>query len=158
MDDICEELGFDPQFLYELADASSSLYKVFDMPKRSGGFRTICVPADKLKNIQRLILDGFLGKIDMPAHMHGGIKGRSIATNAEVHVGKPLVVNIDLKDFFQSISVEAVRSIFSRIYNLDENAAEIFVKLTTYGNSLPQGAPTSSLLASKRWHLSNILE
>lgn len=94
----------------------------------------------------------------MPAHMHGGIKGRSIATNAEVHVGKPLVVNIDLKDFFQSISVEAVRSIFSRIYNLDENAAEIFVKLTTYGNSLPQGAPTSSLLASKRWHLSNILE
>src|SRR5437763_16948159 len=90
LSDICQELGLQPQFLLELSEVASSLYTTFELPKRSGGVRIICVPKDNLKRVQRLILDGVLSKVQMPPHVHGCVKGRSIATNAREHVNKPL--------------------------------------------------------------------
>lgn len=148
LDSICEDLGISPRYLAALAEAAPGLYRVFDLPKKSGGVRTICVPADNLKNIQRLILDAMLSKVEMPEHVHGGVKGRSIATNAAGHVGKPLVINIDLADFFGSVSSDIVNGIFKSTFDLAPRASEIFTALTTYAYSLPQGAPTSSVLAN----------
>lgn len=147
-DDICEELGFSPQFLFELGNNSSAHYRVFDLAKKSGGKRTICVPSDHLKGIQRLILDNLLCRFKMPEHVHGAVKGRSIVTNAEVHVNKPLIVNIDLRDFFGSIPCDRVKVIFSNHFGFDDKASEVFARLTTYAGALPQGAPTSPTLAN----------
>lgn len=148
LSDICRELGLEIQFLAELSDVASSLYTTFDLPKRSGGIRTICVPKDKLKRVQRVILDGFLSKLEMPSHVHGCVKGRSIVTNAREHVNKPLVIKIDIANFFGSISFDTVLNIFKSRFNCDDHAAETMTRLTTYGNFLPQGAPTSPILAN----------
>ncbi|MGD9681745.1 MAG: reverse transcriptase family protein [Candidatus Obscuribacterales bacterium] len=148
LEDICEELGLKPQFLLALADQASCMYRTFDLPKRSGGVRTISVPDDRLKGVQRLILDVILSRLEMPPHLHGCIKGRSIVTNAEPHAGKPLVIQIDLSDFFGSIKFHRIKEIFETRFGFDEKAADTFARLTTYGNFLPQGAPTSPILAN----------
>lgn len=148
LENICSELGLQPQFLFELAETASTLYQVFDQPKRSGGVRTICVPDEKLKGIQRLLLTGFLSKAAMPPHVHGCVKGRSIVTNARMHVNKPLVINIDLSNFFGSINYDAVLNIYKTHFDCDDDTADVLTRLTTFGNFLPQGAPTSPALAN----------
>jgi len=148
IDDIGNQLGLTPQFLYEAANLASTQYKIFDLPKRAGGFRTICSPKDELKRIQRAILEALLWNFSMPEHVHGCVRGRSIVSNARPHVNKPLVLTIDLKDFFGSIGVALVNKIYQDHFNCDEHSADILTKLTTYGNFLPQGAPTSPTLAN----------
>lgn len=146
--DICAELGLEPQFLLELADKASSLYETFDYPKRRGGYRTISVPNDRLKSIQRVLLAGLFLRVTMPAHVHGCVKGRSIVTNARGHVNKPIVINIDLTDFFGSIRFDTVFEIYRTHLRCDESLANTLARLTTYGGVLPQGAPTSPALAN----------
>jgi RNA-directed DNA polymerase len=43
---------------------------------------------------------------------HGFVKGRSIRTNALPHVGRHVLVNADLKDFFPTITFHRVRGAF----------------------------------------------
>ncbi len=148
LSDICEELGTTPQFLLNLSESASSLYTTFDRPKRRGGVRTISVPNEKLKTTQRLILHRLLSRVDMPSHLHGCVKGRSIVTNASEHINKPLVMTIDLKNFFNTINFEVVQGIYKRTFDCDDAAAETLARLSTYGNFLPQGAPTSPTLAN----------
>jgi hypothetical protein len=57
IDDIGKKLGLTPQFLFEAANAASTQYMIFDLPKRAGGVRTICSPKNELKRIQRAILE-----------------------------------------------------------------------------------------------------
>lgn len=148
IDDIGKQLGLTPQFLFEAANAASTQYTIFDLPKRAGGARTICSPKNELKRVQRAILEALLWDFEMPQHVHGCVRGRSIVSNAQPHVNKPLVLTIDIKDFFGSIGVVLVNKIYQEHFHCDEHCAELLTKLTTYGNFLPQGAPTSPTLAN----------
>ncbi len=145
---ICQELGLQPQFLLDLGKDVAGSYQVFERVKRSGGMRKISASQGKLKRTQRLLLEEFLPRVPMPAHVHGCVKGRSIATNAEVHVNQEVVVNIDLTDFFGTISRETVVGILRQRYNCDYESSQALASLMTFENSLPQGAPTSPLLAN----------
>jgi len=146
--DISNQLGLQPDYLQELSTIASSLYTTFDRLKKSGGVRSISAPKDKLKRVQRLILDGLLATEQLPPYLHGCVKGRSIVTNAEGHIAKPLVLNIDLINFYGAIRYERVVSIFQDTFGCDSNAAEVLTHICVYGNSLPQGAPTSPTLAN----------
>ncbi len=84
----------------------------------------------------------------MPAHVQGCVKGRSAVTNARLHLNKPIVINIDLSDFFGSVSFDAVNEILTTHFNFDERASEVFARLTVVGDGLPQGARTSPVLAN----------
>jgi RNA-directed DNA polymerase len=148
VDNIGDKLGLQPQFLFEAARTAASQYTVFDLPKRAGGYRTICSPKNELKRLQRAILEEILWDFKMPPYLHGCVRGRSIVSNATVHVSKPLVLTIDIRDFFGSIGVDRVFAIYKDCFHCDDSAAEILTSLTTYGNFLPQGAPTSPTLAN----------
>lgn len=148
IDDIGKRLGLTPQFLFEAAKTAETQYELFDLPKRSGGARTICTPKGELKRVQRAILEELLQQFEMPDFVHGCVKGRSIVTNAKPHVDKPLVLKIDIKDFFGSIKPVRVLEIYKDIFDCDQKSAVALTALTTYGNFLPQGAPTSPALAN----------
>ncbi len=119
IDDIGKRLGLTPQFLFEAAKTAETQYELFDLPKKSGGARTICTPKGELKRVQRAILEELLQQFEMPEFVHGCVKGRSIVTNAKPHVDKPLVLKIDIKDFFGSIKPARVLEIYKDIL-LDE--------------------------------------
>ncbi len=88
-----------------------SHYITFALPKRSGGRRLIQAPKSKLKAVQRELLSLLVEKLPVSPHAHGFVKGRSVRTGAEGHVGKAVVLRLDLKDFFPTVTYARVRGL-----------------------------------------------
>lgn len=133
--------------LYKLSDEEK--YKVFEIRKRNGGIRQICSPISGIKRLQKN-LSIILNHLHSPKFCaHGYVKERSIITNAQVHVKKRIIVNIDLKDFFPSINFGRVRGLFmSYPFNFDDKVATILAQISCYDGHLPQGAPSSPVLSN----------
>jgi hypothetical protein len=66
-----------------------------------GGKRLISAPMPLIKSAQLWILKHILYQIPNTHQAHGFVPERSIVSNAEQHIGKELLINLDLKDFFQ---------------------------------------------------------
>lgn len=86
-------------------------YVTFSIPKRSGGRRLIMAPKRRLKAIQRRLLALVIEKLPVSPHAHAFRRGHSIRTGAEPHVGKRLLLRLDLKDFFPSVTFARVRGL-----------------------------------------------
>ena len=84
-------------------------YVTFAIRKRSGGKRLIMAPKRRLKAIQRKLHELLVAKLPVSEHAHGFRKGRSVRTGAEAHVGKRVVLRIDIKDFFPTVTFARVR-------------------------------------------------
>ncbi|MCD6066985.1 MAG: retron-type reverse transcriptase [Bacteroidetes bacterium] len=140
-------------------------YKKFQLPKKTGGFRTISAPLPRLKSAQHWILQEILNKLPVHAAAHGFVTKRSIVSNAKEHLQNNLLINIDLKDFFPSIHYPRVKGFFKAI-GYSEQVATIFALICTESEvdeieldkktyyvksgdrSLPQGAPTSPAITN----------
>lgn len=122
-------------------------YTRFTIPKRKGGVRTIDAPNDKLKTLQRRIQRRLLDPLPIHLAATGFVQGRSIVDNARPHVGRGVVINLDLADFFPSITVERVVTAF-RGLGWDAQAAAVLSRICTYEGRLPQGAPTSPAISN----------
>ncbi len=103
----------------------------------------------------------------MPLHRaaHGFVQGRSILSNAAPHVGRDVVVNFDLKDFYPSLTWKRVRGKF-RGLGYSEAVATVLALICTEPDvdeieldgqrlyakrgprRLPQGAPASPALTN----------
>jgi retron-type reverse transcriptase len=150
--------------------ATVTHYIRFTIPKRSGGVRALFAPHENLATAQQWVLANVLAKV--PAHnaAHGFVPLRSTVTNATPHVGRDVLVNADLTDFFPTITFPRVRGIFKQL-GYSPAVATIFALLCTESprrvvvyagktfhvatgpRALPQGACTSpalSNLASRR--------
>jgi RNA-directed DNA polymerase len=93
-------------------------------------------------------LQCLLDRIELPDYLQGGIKGRSNITNASYHVGKPAVLNFDIKDFFPSITPKIVCRLFRKRLGCSPYVSEILTGLVTLDGQLPQGSPTSTVVAN----------
>lgn len=122
-------------------------YRSFTRPKRRGGVRTIDAPNDKLKALQRRILQRLLNPLKLHSAATGFVRGRSIVDNAQPHVGRAVVINLDLEDFFPSIKADRVEA-FWRAVGWDAEAARLLTAICTLDGALPQGAPTSPALSN----------
>lgn len=122
-------------------------YTTFKLPKKNGDFREINAPSKKLKHIQRWILDNILYKLDSGDYAHGFIPEKTMYTNAKVHVNQDLILGIDIKDFFPTINFRSVYYVFYSA-GYTKKIAWKFADLCTYHWKLPQGAPTSPMLAN----------
>jgi len=147
-------------------------YRVF--AKRSGSVRLIESPKPRLKELQRRILTLLLDKIPLHSAVHGFRKGHSIKTFTAPHVSQRIVLRMDLKNFFPSISRARVQALL-RTAGYPEPVADLLGGICTnapprdvwdnlafdadpallretrslYREAhLPQGAPTSPVLAN----------
>jgi len=140
-------MGVDPSVLGYYILNSDNFYQEYRVPKSNGDYRILSAPSFNLKSIQRWILENILYKYQVSDNANGFVLGKSIKDNAQSHVGKEVVVNIDIKDFFPSIT-------FNRVFYLFYNSGytkEISYTLTellTYNEVLPQGSPASPYLAN----------
>lgn len=154
------------RFLCYQRDVSTiSHYRRFAIPKKSGGERIISAPMPRLKRAQYWLLANILEKVPVTESAQGFVKERNILSNALPHVGKKVVVNLDLENFFPSISYPRVKGVYRQLgyseevatlcallsteaptaaYDLD--GQRYFVKAGTA--ALPQGAPTSPALTN----------
>src|SRR5580704_1523821 len=84
--------------------ASAIHYRRFTIPKRDGSARAIWAPMPKLKSAQRWILRNVVERLPVHGASHGFLAGRSIATNAALHGAARIVLKVDLKDFFPTVT------------------------------------------------------
>lgn len=129
-------------------------YRNFPIKKKSGKTRTIHAPQGQLKILLHKI-NYLLNLLYAPkSSTHGFIKSgkskpKSIITNALVHTRKKYVFNIDLQDFFPSITKNRIAGLFKAFpFNLSKDIALIIAELCTINSILPQGAPTSPTLSN----------
>jgi RNA-directed DNA polymerase len=142
-----------------------SHYQRFRIPKKTGGERLISAPMPRLKRAQYWILDNILVRVAIHQAAHGFVQGRSILSNAAPHVGRDVVVNFDLKDFFPTLTWKRVKGKF-RGLGYSEAVATVLALICTEPDvdeieldgqrlyakrgprRLPQGAPTSPALTN----------
>jgi retron-type reverse transcriptase len=140
-------------------------YQRFQVPKKSGGLRQISAPMPRLKGAQQWVLRNILEKAALHDAAHGFRRGRSIVSNASVHVGADVVINMDLKDFFPTITYRRIRGLFRKL-GYSEQVATLLALLCSEPNVdaveidgktsyvsrgerfLPQGAPTSPAITN----------
>ncbi len=122
-------------------------YQEFQIVGKKGKSRTICAPSKRLKARQRWILDYILYNIPVAQCCEGFRKKHSIYTNAKQHIGYQQNLNMDIKDFFPSITQDRVVQVYKEIgYSTD--AADALGRTCCHEGRLPQGAPTSPYLAN----------
>lgn len=141
-------LGLEPAILsYYLFASEEEYYSTYAIAKKAGGYRVIDVPSDRLKGIQKWILKNILRNVEVHDKCFGFMEGKSIYANALNHVGKECVLNLDLKDFFPSISIKDVFWVF---YNLgySKKVSYYLAKLLTKNGVLPQGSPASPMISN----------
>ena len=147
-------------------DAATSLHYVrFTIPKRDGTERPIWAPKKRLKAAQRWILHHIAERLPVHGAAQGFLVGRSILSNAQVHENPKILLKMDIKEFFPTVTVKRVKGVFRRagyrngISTLlaqicTESPREIVtVEGKTYYVSLgprclPQGAPTSPAITN----------
>lgn len=116
----------------------------------SPNWRTIHAPAPPLKWLQRYILRMILTPaMDLLSTApHGCVPGRSVVTNAAPHVGANLKIHMDLTDFFPTVTVQRVYGLFEKSFHYEKALAWMLANLCSYNGKLPQGAPTSPMIAN----------
>jgi RNA-directed DNA polymerase len=142
--------------LYKVSEEEK--YKEFPLSKRSGGTRIISAPSSALKIIQRKLSQVLYSVYEPKASVQGFVMNRSIVTNAEKHLRKRFVLNIDIEDFFGSIHFGRVRGIFiASPYQRSEEVSTTLAQICclsqeispgTRASKLPQGAPTSPIISN----------
>lgn len=136
----------------------SPQYHSFTIPKKSGGERHIENPKYELKKIQER-LNRYLQAVyyfEKTPLAYGFILNpndtqdrRDILENARRHLGKPYLLNLDLKDFFHRLEVPQIWKVFGRKpMRFQREAVEGLTRLVTFRGRLPMGAPTSPVLSN----------
>lgn len=129
-------------------------YRWFTVPKRrTDAVRIILAPSRPLKERQRQLLSFLCERAGVPRRsVHGFVKGRSVLSNAQMHVSRrrpTFVLNLDLKDFFSSITFYRVRGVLLNYpFNFGHGPATVLAHMCCCGGLLPQGAPTSPFLSN----------
>ncbi len=150
---------------YSRRVSTVSHYKRFEIPKKSGGTRHISAPMPRLKRAQEWVLRHLLDKVPVHDAAHGFRLGRSIVSNAAPHAGADVIVNLDLKDFFPTITYRRIRGVFRKL-GYSEQVATILALVSSEPHTdaveldgrtyhvargerfLPQGAPTSPAITN----------
>ncbi|GEM_PF-1133775 len=109
--------------------------------------RSLRVPTYHLDRIQKTIHEFITAQSAFPDYMYGSIRGRNHIQNAFRHCKNVYFLKVDLKNFFPNVSHRQVyRSLVK--FGLPHNIARIVTPLTTVDGKLPQGAPTSCIIAN----------
>ncbi|PVV12767.1 MAG: hypothetical protein B6D77_05120 [gamma proteobacterium symbiont of Ctena orbiculata] len=178
--DLAEWLGLFDHELAWFADLERRQCKVKEsklhhyryqwIEKRSGKLRLIEIPKPRIKAIQRRILREILNRVPPHPAAHGFCRGRSCRSFVASHLGKPVLLRMDLKDFFHSVPIARIGALFRRV-GYPAHVAWLLQGLTTHSTSpalageaferlpwqrrkhlidkhLPQGAPSFPALAN----------
>jgi hypothetical protein len=149
----------------ELLDEGPLLYRPFPAQKKPHPYpgpkrlaeslqprktRQIDNPVNQLKVIQQRILKRLLSEVVLPKYMFGAVSGKTTALNAAEHIRNErcTVVCMDISSFYPSVTPKHIYRVWNTVLRCPPKIASLLTKLTTFQFRLPQGAPTSPMLAN----------
>lgn len=132
-------------------EAKEGSYSQFRIPKKSGT-RTISAinKTSNLYGLQCNLYNNFFSKIPVPSCVKGFVKRSGYLEYLFDHtVDSPdsFFLRIDIKDFFDTITSDLIKSCLSEYIGLEEEI-KIIVDICTLNDKLPQGAVTSPSLSN----------
>ena len=154
LEELIRTAGVTPQVFYGLL--ANPEYWTYQIPKKNGGFRNIVAPQYALANAQSC-LSKYLQNIYTNHRLscvHGFVQSirndkYGVLSNASPHVSKPFVLNMDISNFFESITAKQVKeTLCSWPFYFGNQEANAIALLCTYQKKLPVGAPTSPVLSN----------
>lgn len=149
-------LGLTFAQLVRLVVRSPHTYKVYSIPKKTGGMRTIAQPAKETKLVQRWLIANVFDKLPVHDCATAYKSGASIRINAERHAANSYLSKLDFKNFFPSVKESDI------VLHLDKHLSALLPKQDILwiahvscvkpsdgsGLCLSVGAPSSPLLSN----------
>lgn len=152
---LAKTLGVHPKVLTDLANKASSSYTHFVVPTK-GKDRDVYEPKYELKKLQKRINSRLFEKVQYPEYLQGGIKDesnpRDYIENSMIHAGSRFLISLDIRNFYDSISIESVVSVFKHFFKFPDDVSEVLSKIVTRDGRVPQGGCTSSYVANLIFH------
>ncbi len=152
---LAQLLGATEQAL--LQAASKQEYLTFYIPKPGGAKRLIEHPAAKLKALQQS-LNRYLQAVYYGVKPHcaygfiirpcDDFQPRNIYFNAMRHHKGEWFWQIDLKDFFHTVTTSHLKNLFRHLFFFPPELTAVLTSLCTSKGRLPMGAPTSPVLSN----------
>lgn len=153
LEDIAKEYSCDARMLEHLLQLDHTIrYEEKRLrkknPARRGEYRLVYKARfQPFSNLHKNIATSIAMQCYFPDYVQGFVGRRSIVSNASMHLAKPFVLKADIRNFFESITSEQVKTAFMRL-GCNDHVAEIFTELCTTNGFLPQGAATSPILSN----------
>jgi len=143
-------LGYTKDKLKEFISKRKNYVNKMELPQiRNGKLkkRTVYDTSDDYKKLLKIINKKILQKAILPEGILGGVVGKTIDDMARVHCKKEALFVMDFKDFFPKIKTGMVFHFFQKAKCSNEIAG-ILTDLVTFDDHLPQGFPTSTMMAN----------
>ena len=140
-------------YLRKLLDANdqSAFYEELQIPKKSfknrKDFRIVYKADPPVAQLQKNLASVIENNIHFPECVQGFVKGRSSLSNAKHHLCRKLLLNADIKNFFDSINIDRVIEVFSNL-GCDSDTSKILAKICTRNGILSQGLHTSPTVSN----------
>lgn len=134
--------------LYALSNHPEAHYRTHVIPKRGGGVRRLYAPDPLLKGVQRNLLRHLLEGFAPSQAAMAYRRGISLKDNAALHCGRRVVLGLDIRDFFDSITFPMVLGRAFPLAYFPRPVGVLLTSLCCLKERLPQGAPTSPYLSN----------
>lgn len=148
IESLAKHLDVSPLALQKIAESSHDYYRPVEQFKKNGDVRICYSVREPLKSVLKKSRTRITAKVNYPYYLQGSIKGRSPKTNAEIHVGSMCLIQLDVANFFPSITRQHVYEIFRYFFHFSEDVSNLLATLMTYKDQIPQGSPVSSDIAN----------
>jgi len=142
------DLGISAKTLYSVSHRINRHYRPVSLPKGNGEYRELHVPDRLLKTIQRRINDKLLSLEEISPYAKAYKPSGSTKANAAPHVGKPILLKLDIRHFFDHLYYPLVKDKAFPAERYSEQNRILLALLCVYKDALPQGAPTSPTISN----------
>jgi RNA-directed DNA polymerase len=148
LDVLSERSGVSLRRLEWLECKCSAYYKVYQIPKRSGGFREICQPTPEVKSLQRWLSAYVLKSLPLHSSATAYSRGSSIRKNAERHLRSAFTLHLDFEDFFPSFRRNHIVDFLKDSTAFSVRDCEFVASILTRNECLTIGAPSSPIISN----------
>lgn len=151
--EIAKSIGVPPDVVRNIANGASHRYKIYTIPKRTQGRRTIAHPAKELKVLQRWLVDVVFPTLTIHDCALGYREGVGIRDVVLRHAQSRFHLRLDYESFFESISALDIKKLLVKHWNalpiyLPKADVERIVKIVVRHGQLTIGAPSSPVLSN----------
>jgi hypothetical protein len=147
---LAQQLGTEPRELLRAVDLLPEYVRHFTLSPDVKPRPIYWVPEGTFIHDIQGRTKALLEHITLPKQILGGRKGRQPRDFARPHIGKTLLVEIDIQNFYPSVSSDRVEELFIQKLDCSSEVGGILRGLTTFASHLPHGFQTST-------HIANIL-
>ena len=145
---LARDLGVCARTLYALSNAPQRHYHKAVLRKKDGGTRTLLVPDEPTKIVQRAILSNLLAYEPVSPAAAAYRPAFGPERGARLHVGAKKVLTLDVRGFFDHIRYPDVKNCAFPKERYSEALRVLLARLCCPFESLPQGAPTSPAISN----------